>query len=77
MKDSEGKTVETNTYLKFNILSGTYSTLEKVTIGNNVTIGAAAFMGNARLSLLTLGEGAAIGNYAFYNNVSLLSADLS
>ena len=77
VKDSEGKTVETNTYLKFNILSGTYSTLEKVTIGNNVTIGASAFMGNARLSLLTLGEGAAIGNYAFYNNVSLLSADLS
>ena len=53
------------------------SPLHSLTIGNNVTIGSAAFMGAAELESVTLGEGAVIGESAFFNTPKLRSIDLS
>ncbi|MBP3376469.1 MAG: leucine-rich repeat protein [Clostridia bacterium] len=53
------------------------SALHSLTVGNNVTIGNAAFMGAAELETVTLGEGAVIGDSAFYNAASLKSIDLT
>ncbi len=53
------------------------SPLTYLSIGKNVNIGEAAFMGAAKLESVKLGEGAIIGDRAFYNNCSLKSIDLS
>ena len=53
------------------------SPLHSLTIGNNVTIGRAAFMGAAELESVTLGEGAVIGESAFFNTPKLREIDLS
>ena len=53
------------------------SPLHTLTIGENVTIGSAAFMGAAELESVTLGAGAVIGREAFYNACSLKYIDLS
>ena len=53
------------------------SPIRNITIGEDVTIGKGAFMGNAQVKTVTLGTGAVIGDYAFYNASSLESIDLS
>ena len=53
------------------------SALHSLEIGNNVTLGAGAFMGASELESVTLGEGAVIGNEAFYNADKLKNIDLS
>ncbi|MBQ8415624.1 MAG: leucine-rich repeat domain-containing protein [Clostridia bacterium] len=53
------------------------SPLTSLTIGENVTIGDAAFMGAAVIEHIELGGGAKIGKEAFYNTCSLKSIDLS
>ncbi len=53
------------------------SPLASLTIGKNVTVGDAAFMGASKLTSVTLGEGAKLGKQAFYNAASLKNIDLS
>ena len=53
------------------------SSLQNVTIGDNVTIGETAFTNAASLKKVTLGKGAKLGKMAFYNNASLVDIDLS
>ena len=53
------------------------SPLHSLTIGDNVNIGSAAFMGAAELESVTLGSGAIIGEAAFFNAPKLKSIDLS
>ena len=53
------------------------SPLTSLTIGENVTIGSAAFKGAAVIEHIELGAGAKIGAEAFYNACSLKSIDLS
>ena len=53
------------------------SSLESLTIGNNVTIGDNAFANCASLEQVELGEHAKIGYMAFYNCASLKQIDLS
>ena len=53
------------------------SPLHELVIGDNVTIGDAAFMGAAELESVTLGKGTVIGKEAFYNAASLKEIDLS
>ncbi|MBR6727011.1 MAG: leucine-rich repeat protein, partial [Clostridia bacterium] len=53
------------------------SALHELTIGKNVVIGNAAFMGAAELESVTLGDGAVIGDSAFYNTPKLTAIDLS
>ena len=62
-----------NTYYYF-VFS---SPVNSITIGEDVTIGKGAFMGNASVTEVTLGAGAVIGDYAFYNASALQSIDLS
>ena len=77
VKDEEGNVRETYTYYRYNFDKVDTSALENLTIGNNVTIGEAAFQGNVKLSTVTLGEGVSIGDYAFYNAAKLANIDLS
>ena len=53
------------------------SPLTELIIGQNVTLGEAAFYGASKLERVTLGEGAHIGDFAFYNAASLTEMDLS
>ncbi len=53
------------------------SSLQNVTIGDNVTIGETAFTNAASLKKVTLGKGAKLGKMAFYNCASLQDIDLS
>ena len=53
------------------------SSLQNVTIGDNVVIGETAFTNAASLKKVTLGKGAKLGKMAFYNNASLAEIDLS
>ncbi len=53
------------------------SELKSITIGNNVQIGSAAFLGAAKAESVKLGSGAVIGEMAFYNCAELKSIDLS
>ena len=54
-----------------------HSSLETVTIGDNVTIGETAFTNAAGLKKVVLGKGAKLGKMAFYNNVALTDINLS
>ena len=74
--DSEGN-VETYTYYRYDYSTGAYSSLSKVTLGDNVQVGESAFNGNANLAELNLGNNVQIGDYAFYNAAKLASVDLS
>ncbi len=67
-------TLEDGTKLYYYIYT---SPLHALTIGDNVVIGDAAFMGAAELETVTLGKNAVIGREAFYNACSLKSIDLS
>ena len=53
------------------------SSLQSLTIGNNVTIGENAFAYHASITDVTLGEGAKIGKQAFYSCTALANIDLS
>lgn len=80
VKNETGATAKTYTYYSYNIKSGNVSALTSLTVGKNVTIGNYAFAGNAKLEKITWngnGEGVIIGDYAFYNAASLVTADLS
>lgn len=80
VKNETGATAKTYTYYSYNIKSGNVSALISLKVGKNVTIGNYAFAGNAKLEAVTWngnGEGVIIGDYAFYNAASLVTADLS
>ena len=53
------------------------SPLHSLMIGDNVTVGDAAFMGAAELESVTLGKGTKLGKEAFYNAVSLKNIDFT
>ena len=75
--DDNNQVVESYDYYYYNYQLGVYSTLQALTIGDNVTIGNYAFSGNAKLANVTLGSGAIIGDGAFFNNAGLVNIDLS
>lgn len=53
------------------------TSLNTLTIGENVAIGDYAFYGSSALTSLTIGSGAVIGAYAFFDAWSLEEVDLS
>ncbi len=53
------------------------SELINITIGDNVEVGSAAFLGAAKVESITLGAGAKLGEMAFYNCSELKNIDLS
>ena len=53
------------------------SPLTELVIGDNVTLGNAAFYGASALTSVTMGKGISVGDSAFYNTASLKTIDLS
>ncbi|MDY2880149.1 MAG: leucine-rich repeat protein [Candidatus Borkfalkiaceae bacterium] len=77
VKSDEGETLETHTYLVFDLQRAAYSVMESASVGSGTEIGMFAFAGNAAMTSLTLGDGVTVGMYAFFNDVGLTSVDLS
>ncbi len=77
VKDENGNVIETYDYYRYNPSASSVSVLTSVTVGDDVTIGAASFAGNVNLKNLTLGSNAEIGARAFYNDSALQKVDFS
>lgn len=77
VKDADGNVVETYDYYRYSPTASSVSVLTTVVIGDDVTIGTAAFAGNVNLTSLTLGDGVTIGDRAFYNDSALTTVDFS
>lgn len=77
VKDDQGNVLETYAYYRYVAEASSISKLETLTIGDNVTIGLAAFANNINLKNLTFGQDVVIGERAFFNDTALETVDFT
>jgi len=77
VKDKNGNTIKINSYYRYNFNDGVNSKLTTINIGNDCTVGEAAFFGNGKLTTVNLGNNTIVENYGFYSCHELVNIDFT